>query len=349
MSFIATNGKIDLTQKIINVSDMEVNISKVIPLETTNRSIVGEINNLFINRSGIWIADQLQANAVYKFGLDGSFIKKMKRIGKAEGEYISLGSFFQLSKNRGCAICDRGQKKILFFDNNLDFIKESALNQRFFSIASVGDQFLIQTTPDQENYIELLDANFNKQQGLIHRPKCVYQYYSGTLDRLKVDYSTNSVTYNPPLTNAIYQWKDGEVKLKYAINNIELFPNINFFKENQGMHPVKMFQKISKQKYLTVIDFIETDDKLLLKYLMEGEKMVTIYDKQSEKSETVRIGNNLIGNLLYNSRCVINKNLIVSYIYPCDLHKYKDSIEKESKKFSTVSVDDNACIVLLKL
>jgi hypothetical protein len=61
-------------------------INRIIPLETTDVSLLGYVSQIIVSEEGIFILDGIQ-NAIFRYDMDGNFTKKIHHQGQGPGEY----------------------------------------------------------------------------------------------------------------------------------------------------------------------------------------------------------------------------------------------------------------------
>ena len=84
----------------------------LIPLETTNESLIGSVSKVIISDSIIYVMDQ-KGQSVLLFDFTGRFLFKIHHIGKGPNEYLNIEDF-TLLKNGDLLILDEYRKLIWF-------------------------------------------------------------------------------------------------------------------------------------------------------------------------------------------------------------------------------------------
>lgn len=133
--------------------------SKVISLETTNRSLFSNIDRLSMYNDKIFILDK-KSNAVLIFSSTGKFLSKIKSIGKGPGEYIGLKDFSVDEKSEYIILYSHRPYKLLFYNLEGKFVKEQKLKDYYFNIAFLNDKLLALT---KKNNKMLMDYNLEKE------------------------------------------------------------------------------------------------------------------------------------------------------------------------------------------
>ncbi|MGY6560157.1 MAG: 6-bladed beta-propeller, partial [Nitritalea sp.] len=77
-------------QESFTVTPEKVSEHFVVPLETTDASLIGKLDKAIRHEDKIFVLDSDLAKTVFCFDLDGKFLFKLGRLGKGPGEYREL-------------------------------------------------------------------------------------------------------------------------------------------------------------------------------------------------------------------------------------------------------------------
>lgn len=151
-------------------------IAKVdfIELETSENSILGIVSKLYVTQNRIYVLDVLKAKALFVFGKDGSFIKKIGRIGFGPGEYIGIIDFLVDKKSQQILLLvDRGER-IMRMDYDGNYLGNIRLKQDFFAyMFSLEDSYVFghRATGGKKYLLHIMDENFEEKQQHITTPE----------------------------------------------------------------------------------------------------------------------------------------------------------------------------------
>ena len=109
----------------------------IIPLETTQNALIGEISKILLSGNLIFILDSKLANAVFIYNKKGKLLQKIKSIGLGPGELFSPVNIEVNEKDKELIVFDGRQGKFLFYDFEGKFLRE----KRKTEIISVFDMF----------------------------------------------------------------------------------------------------------------------------------------------------------------------------------------------------------------
>lgn len=135
----------------------------VIKLETTKDNLISHLLKVQMIKDFIFILDS--RGTLLKFHLNGRFIKSIRPIGKGIGEYLKPISFDISPNGSEIIINDFGQKKLVCFDLNLEYIKSKQLDFTTSRISIIDSSMLSCYTPyiSNNNSCNLLLYDVDKQ------------------------------------------------------------------------------------------------------------------------------------------------------------------------------------------
>lgn len=134
----------------------------IIPLETTEENLIGNIDKIFITDKYMYILDKLQA-AIFIFSKSGEYINKLTHQGRALGEYVSITDFEVCHSYIYCL--SRVNKKIFVYDMNTSFVRDYHLNDWYNSFFVINDSLIYLFSDEcNEQYFNYSLYNSKTQQ-----------------------------------------------------------------------------------------------------------------------------------------------------------------------------------------
>lgn len=134
----------------------------IIPLETTEDNIIGNIDKISITDEYMYILDKQQA-MIFVFDKAGRYINKIAHQGRALGEYQSISDFAVSCSYLYCL--SRINKKIFVYDFNAAFVRSCNLNDWYSSFCVVNDSLMyLFSDENNEQYFNYVLYNYNTQQ-----------------------------------------------------------------------------------------------------------------------------------------------------------------------------------------
>jgi hypothetical protein len=198
--------ELDLAENVITVSDSELNDKhrasdifesvRLIPLETTDESIIGEINKIVIIDTLIYIMDS-KSKAIMLFNTKGQHLSKIARKGEGPNEYSDLDDF-TVMKNGDIIILD--YRKILHFKT--DGMHYKTYNTEFHAdaIESINDSLFVCSGSREKDIIV-----WNRIENKIVNAFIDYDVkHSGRIFKPLIKYM-NNVYYMRPYTSTMYR------------------------------------------------------------------------------------------------------------------------------------------------
>lgn len=223
----------DLKDKTIeNRDDIFKNI-KCISLETKDKFLIGQIDELFFIDSTIVVVDKDISKAVFLFDNNGKFKSRVSFNGRGNHEYLQLTHVFM--QNDTIAINDIIKREINFFDLNGKFLRTIQYEMPFNQVEWLGDNRIACNIYQgkSKKFSHLDDYSFvimNVESDVVPEP--VYAFGPDNsnpgmiMTRFKNLYSFDNHVYcSVNFENVIYELtKDSAVakyKLELASGNLE--------------------------------------------------------------------------------------------------------------------------------
>lgn len=126
---------------------------RIIPLETTEECVVGEVSNLFVDDNLIFLVDTW-GRQISVFDMNGKFQNHISRKGHAKGEYVSMYSVTLDTRQKRVCFIDEDSQKLLFYDYKGNFLSQEPRYFWYQSIALLGDgkRVLLTLPYDHKDY-----------------------------------------------------------------------------------------------------------------------------------------------------------------------------------------------------
>jgi hypothetical protein len=335
---------------------------RFIPLETTEESLIAEINNILVTGSNIYIMDTYLGGSVLIFDKAGKFINRIRR-GQGPAEILNLKDIDFDKKNQELVVYH--YKILSFYTPEGEYKRRERIpfNAFNFSITPDGYLFLAQNGADNthlgysENYQLLMtDENFKlKSVGIpyIYSKELRYgiQDYTQATDK--------NINFTLSFNDTVYQYMNSkEIKAKYRLDfSSKSFPE-NLLKKLASMD---FFQSAKDNDYYYFMgDYVENDSHDFFQLENRHIKMATsiFRDKKS--------GNILASTSLsyFQTAPVIRTpktsedSLFISYFQPHNIEEFKlflagcdwKMLTSEDKiKLEQLQEDDNPVLMFYKL
>jgi len=223
-----------ITIKIDSLKQIdELKLDKIIyiPLETTERCLIGDITKIMFHNNYFYIADFIYSKAVYVFDLDGKFVNRIGIYGKGPGEVIEPRDF-DLDEEGNIYLYDNMSKKIVLYSVKGEVLKVFDVPIRFmeFSFIKEGEVFFRNNIGEDKLPLTLglIDLNKNIYYVNLESRKVFDDSSIINYSRHYFFRSNSTVFYNQRFTGNIYSlMQDGTITRTISIIGCN-FPDESF-------------------------------------------------------------------------------------------------------------------------
>ena len=248
---------------------------KLLPLETKEHCMIGQIDELRIINDTIYVLDRHIAKALYVFNGNGKFIRKIGKIGKGPGEYISPSSFTIDEMNNQIQILDRN--KILIFSINGNFRKEltfpHAHSPRFIESLH-GTTYIDNDVNQFRNSSFLLSAIDSTGKTLNQWLPCELYVHGfkqpmGTTNHIYK--SEGDIKFMQPFLDTIFSVRNNAVTPFMAFSTKNKITAEDIDEMNKIINPMELSNYYWKcRKFLGIRDYIESRDMIMFRFQNNG-------------------------------------------------------------------------------
>jgi len=266
---------------------------RIIPLEVTEESAIGNIYKILKYKNEFFIVDQTHRD-VKIFNNEGTYIRKLSRLGKGPGEYISIsdivifdGSLYILSNQGNINAYNiddfkfiRDLKKPEDISQVMEFFVDS-LYFYFGNLTSHNNKKYIHVYQLSDNKFKEVDKFINISVENLTQNKMLMLAHTNSIIP---NVNNNGFIFNQSFDNSLYEFKNGYLKTKYELDfgqysipknvlNIN-FDNIEkYMKQHDQVRHISGFAKKGQ-------DFI-----FEIKSGFFGKRMHLIYNSKTTKSK----------------------------------------------------------------
>lgn len=140
----------------VNLVDVFDQKYRIIPLETTEDCIVGEVSDVVKDDSLLFVVDKWNSS-IFVFGLDGKFVRRIGCEGHAENEYVSMSCVSVDMRNKRVCILDEDSQKLVSYDYEGNFLGKESRYFWYECFAFLGDgkRVLLTLPYEHRNYEEI--------------------------------------------------------------------------------------------------------------------------------------------------------------------------------------------------
>lgn len=326
----------------------------IIPLETTDESLIKYIDKLVLLNGKMYIFDKTQ-KTVFVFDAEGKFLHKISNIGKGPGEYEQIQDFcIDTLENKIILIADRPYK-MLFYTMDGKFVNEKEMTGWYNNILTTPSNIVIYNRSNSQEKYKILFQS--RKTGEINN----FLPYSGKIPSTNIafpNFCRSYATYfYEVLNDTIYKITDSAIKPAFYIDfgKDKLPENLRKCSDyNQIFREV-----VNTNKYgYFISNFRETEKYIIFKF--EPDRKV-FYSKADKKIMVLRtIFDDKTGLPIYYFAHDGKDNKFISIIeagnfcsflrLPADLYaKTYPEFPKVKSQFGNVKKTDNPIIVIYTL
>ncbi len=338
--------KIVLSHKLspLNGTNYVIEDSYLIPLETSEQALLGNVtilksygNNIFVSDGQKIVCYRLEKNI-------GRINWYLEKIGKGPGEYAAITDFTINDKY----LIVYSDFKIVFYDiHNREFLKMLKVHFAAREVMSYKKYLIFYTTFYQNtreyNYeLLVLDTETNKINKYFKNSK----KYLGSVEGHQLYNNNGSAFYCPPFRNVIYNFtEEGIPKPLFVLIDNENYIKIFDINEDNGMNKPK--DLIKSEYYYSFSNIFFVNDYLSFQYCRKGHFYRMWYNIKNKKafvsaayfSPTTSVNNYVI---------TIHNSYDVSQFNPEDYKNDKKALHMY-KYVLNVKAEDNPCLLLKKV
>lgn len=238
--FTSCNNSVSLKSGII--IDLDKNVQKTIkyssfvdsisyiPLETNDSCTIGQVKDIQIADSFIFVLDKKQP-VIFIFDQHGNYLNKIDHQGQGPGEYGWIVQFYYNENRKSISVCTAsGACKIIEYDLQGNLINE--FNSNYF----VGDLYQF----DNGDYLVsrigridkplsavlICDSKGNSKKELLQRDTT---YTIDCSDSWELEIFDNTINFmSPLLDNTVYNYKNGKLNKTLSFSVLPA-PNKDFY------------------------------------------------------------------------------------------------------------------------
>ena len=276
-----------------------INDFELIPLETTDESLIGYIDKIEFFDDKIYILDSHYASCIFIFSKEGRFLSKLSRKGRGPGEFIYPMSV-AIDQRGAILVLDANLGKLLKYNiSDLSFIEEVPLPAvpplMSFAIDEESDWYYFfkptnRNTPGDLHHFIISDNMGNIISKDVSKPYSGGFLYGGHSLFHKFGGNIYGFTH---YSNKIYEFNKDVITLKYTLKFGEYaFPEEDFFKQFVNHNGRSEFYKEvdgDHSKWIKFMYVSQSNDFLVASYQSIRNYYLGVFDKNTNKSINVRL------------------------------------------------------------
>lgn len=261
----------DLIQQNVKYSEI-VKDCEFIPLETTNESLIGQIDKIILHNNQYYVFDSRKASSIFVFSLNGKFLWKLSKQGKGPGEYLEPADFsFEPGTNNLVVL---NMMELLFYDDkNGAYLKTLKLPIFAYKFDYSSDDYISFVNGDHDFDLVITDAKGNKVNSF-------FEYIKETKLILNNPFIRSGKSDLLFLTNLDYTI--------YKIIGNQIFPHIriDFGKDMYSPNDLNLLKedKANVNIFYHISSYYESTNKIFIHYWYKKVLYFSISDKTTKKT-----------------------------------------------------------------
>lgn len=341
---------------------------EIVPLQTTDSSLIKEISNIKTSNEGSWYIYDGANAPIKRFDNKGKFLNLIGKRGQGPGEFIQITGFTVNSDTINLFAWNPNRKWITLL-NNGTLLSERDMSIPFSDIYKVKNNYLLYADAGVFLYKEGTSEKLAKYLYLVDRSFNILKEFDTKKAPYDIDYTmqrqffypdeNDSFLYQRNYNDTIYRIDSSlQITPKYFIDFGDIAYTESFLTDLYNKNFMEKHTEMMKNGYPKFIKLAQSTDKLLYTYLRDSEgkrtEYVTIYNKKEGVSYNFTTENNLFTKLFTN---LYGYNGTHFYSYMSAPHFLEvaaqlpdDNLFKEIKeKAKDIKEGDNPILVLFKV
>ena len=241
--------------------DFELNDVTYIPLETNDRSLLGDINKVLFKNGKIYVLDKNGNSGVYIFDQAGHFLSAINKQGEAPDEYIELMDM-DVDHEGNVYIADNARMNLMKYDPTHSKLQETIhVGKHFFEFAWLKENSFLLRDVFGPDGLEMKLAHFDAtSQSLVPLIKknttSVNEMSIMKCSKHYLYRSNDQIYYNNRFTPYIYSLsEEGKIIPAYTISSDSYIQEDEL--KNLENNPMKFIQETTYIK--DIISLYEND------------------------------------------------------------------------------------------
>ena len=276
---------VDWDTKDFDYSSWVEDSALVIPLETTDECLIGQVDKLVYQNHKIYIADNL-SKAIYVFDETGRMLSKLRAVGNGPEEYLDITAF--TVHNGRLLFFDKLKRAVFAYSEKGQFLYKKDVSDLWaYDIFCLGDNLYLMNGDSNSGmgryHLFKTDVEAGKGEVEVFLPfedngKCGWG-----IDRY-CSASRNEAMFTVWPYDVLYIVKDDEAYPAYKVD----FGNKRLPQQYIEADGVTALTAAIKNHYVTGIQGVAYTDRYILLSCNDGENVIVIYDKETGKVLTTK-------------------------------------------------------------
>ena len=352
---------VDWNYKDLDYSHWVEDSVLVVPLETKDDCLIGEITYLVYQNHKIYVGDNM-SKAIYVFNEEGKLLSTLRKVGNGPEEYLDISAF--TVHDSQLLIFDKMKRKIFFYQEDGDFLYEKDASKVWcLEMFCLGDDLYLYNdgkSPLGCYHLYKLDLQEGKGEVQTISPFENMDISKWGINRYCSAYGDEAVFTVWPY-DIIYKVKNGEANPAYRVDfGDRRLPDQYIYKD-----AMIALQTASRDNYITGIEAIGlTKRYMFITYSDANETPTVIYDKETGKQFAAKsffnknLGEyqNMLSKTSMQDGYMVTYSPIETFVltkemgYDWNEKEFaSEHIRETFKKLQQADIEDNPVIIIQKI
>ena len=265
----------------------------IIPLETRKECLIGQINSIRFCDSKIIILDGRISKSVFIFDLNGNFIRKIGKVGKGPGEYISPSSISADEEKKEIAIYDGRLNRIQLFSLEGKFLKSIKIRQKLACKSIEVFNGRIYLSNYVHNSIKYLLFSIDLNGKVIGEwlPNDYKFHDNSSTSRSTIFFRTpQCLRFRNHLMNTIFDIRNSFARPFISLESKDHMPlkELEELYEREGK---KNRSNFLNEKFIGISSYSEGNNLSIVEYSKNAKSYTLFYDQETGKVKNVKFLN----------------------------------------------------------
>ena len=259
---------------------------KMIPLEFTDNSILGEIKKVVMSDQFIFIMEKHNCEGVYVFDHTGKLQYRIGTRGEGPKEFINLGDFSINEEEELIYLFDQSRTKILVFTFDNQFVKDIPMD--YYATDMEYQDGLFYLYREQASYgiplysLVIKDLNGDLVGKYYPMPKEDLAYISSCIFSKRED----NILFAQNMNDSVFVLSDGKLSPLYYIDykGKSMKPEDRRNAKSRVRPTINI--QLEKKTIAGIEDIFEINNKVFIKSINVFVPFLTVYDKMKKEIKT---------------------------------------------------------------
>ena len=312
------------SEQYFDISPLLADSIEIIPLESIEGSLVGEISDVRVTGNRIFITDKM-SNKIKVFDRKGKYIFQIGNLGRGPGEYLGLSST-EVIDDSTMAVFDHFSVKLLYYNtDNGRFIKNRDISKIWAMdiVYMDGNLYFVndKSMADMGYYLLYsMEDGSDKAKAFLPFDKKMEEQTTWGLERYYSKNNDELMLYFPPY-DTLYMVSGEHASAKYFVDfgDRKVPESVIDLPENRATA-----ETVIKEKYIKGVDKVHLTDDYILIDFAEYDEYTAVYNRKTKRVDVCRfiVNSRLGGMQLFGAGAIVRDNCLITSLPADDFNAF---------------------------